>query len=499
MGLFMATRKIAKTQGFGIVRNEDLAVFGVREMEVYATKVNLDRATPDIYDGLKPVQRRSMWASHILGKEFVKTARLVGEIIGRYHPHGDKSVSDAITVMVQSNRPTIIGKGNWGSLIDSAAAMRYTNCCLSYYGRTFFGSQYINKAVTNFIPNYDDTTTEPVTLPALLPNVLMTGAEGIGVGTTTVLPSFTAESLAAVMIRMLKGEKLEVLDFAKALKHYNRDGGSVVNTKENRAGWLEMFKADKARVLFEARLDIDKDNKAIEIDDWPLGLNPLSLTKKLRLLPNVDQAYNSKGATCVRIEMDRGCNYAQFDKLVEQVRKMTRKARSFKINVTQRTPTIVDGVVSISTEYLTLSVPQLLLKWLRQRVDLEKKSLEFRIVKQNEAIAYSELLIYVANNADAIIKVIRSSMDPLKDLMRKFKLSELQGNQILDLQLRRISKLDQSAIEKTLKEQRVVLKQLKLWLSKPREKIILDTQEVLDAIKKDDQFEVAKNREMKVS
>jgi DNA gyrase subunit A len=487
------------SEGFGVVRNESLAIYGVREMEVYATEVNLSRAVPDLIDGLKPVQRRVMWASALLGKDFVKTARLVGSVIGQYHPHGDKSVSDAITVMVQSNQPPLLGEGGWGSLIDPAAAMRYTSCTLSSYGRTFFLPDYINKTVTSFIPNYDETTSEPVTLPALLPNVLMTGAEGIGVGTTTCLPAFTAESLAQVIIRMLRGENLQVVDFAKSLKHYNRYGGQVMNTKVNRQAWMGLFKGDKARVMFEAKLDIDRDQKALEIDDWPTGLNPTKLVSKLRLIKEVDQAYNSKGATRIRVELDRGCNYAQFDKFVERVRKMTQVARSFKVNVTHRVSSVVDGVVSIKTDYLSLSVPQLLVKWLRERVELEKRSLQYRIIKQKEAIAYSELLIYVAQNADQIIKVIRQSMDPQKDLMKKFKLSDLQANQILDLQLRKISKLDQTPIQEKLKEQKLQLKRLSSWLAKPRDKVIEDTQQVLEAIKQDQQFEVRKDREMSIN
>jgi DNA gyrase subunit A len=913
----MATTRKKKTGGalggFGIVRSEDLAAFGTREMQVYADKVNLDRAIPDLVDGLKPVQRRIMWASYNLPRDFVKTARLVGDVIGRYHPHGDVSVSDSITVMIGSNVPPMLGKGNWGSLIDPAAAMRYcfvgstrvmtekgllkfstlakrsriesedhvpfqikvdtkaepavtshfvnsgiqetvqvvtesgystvctpnepfyvltedgfrwkqadalkqgdhiclkrgtqmdvkgshsidpkialflgymvgdgymnlgqntlgfnqvrddtfadfldcaatalpkykdkflisreqprgygkleynqwrlnskaardslaryglvpgdsytqvvpecvfrgssefvsmflqglfesdgsifgkgtpqivldsvsddlldgvslllrsyfgifankvwdrthnrllisgadninrygtsigfrssdkygrlgavnesallgktggggirdcipfsrefgfgsndrtrrtnfrhkfnqglfgskmarllferdyyyervvsvkdageaqvwdltvpgthsfvadgfvvhnTNCTLSQYGRTFFGSQYIVKEVTDFIPNYDDTTVEPVTLPSLFPNVLLTGAEGIGVGkgTATTLPSFTPESVAEVMIRLLKGEKLQPQDFATTLKWNHRYGGHMLNTKPNREAWLQMFKTPKARVLFKGKIEIDRENKAIEIDDWPHDLDPVSLVEKIRVMKekgkgfeHVHRIYNSQGATGVRIEADKGINFAQFDSLVAEVEKRTLVARSFKINVTRRVPVIEDGKVSISTTYEAMSVPQVLVAWLRQRITVEKKSLEYRIVKQNEAIAYSKLLIFVANNADQIIKIIRRSTNPERDLMKAFKFSQLQASQVLDLKLRSISKLDQSKIKEVLAEQVKHLTQLKTWLAKPKAKVIADTQGVLEAIEKDRAFEAAKERKMQVS
>jgi topoisomerase-4 subunit A len=482
----------------GIVRNESLRDFGKREMGVYAEEVNLARAVPDLIDGLKPVQRRIMWAASLLGHDFVKTARLVGDVIGRFHPHGDKSVADAITTIVQSNCATLQGKGNWGSLIDPAAAMRYTNCRLSSYGWSFFDADYINKEVTSFVPNYDDTTHEPVSLPALLPNVLINGGEGIGVGTTTKLPTFTPESLVAVMTRLLKGEKLNSMDFAKTLKYANRYGGRLVNSKENKAAWLELFSGNSASIQFEARLDIDRDAKAIEIDDWPLGLNPVKFIEKVRTFQGVDQAFNHKGATGFRIEMNRSFNYAQFDSLVAKVQKATQVRRAFKINVTHRHSSIEDGVVKFDTKYLSLSVPQLLVAWLKERIALEKRSLEYRIKKQQAAIDYSTLLIFASNNLDHIFKSLRAP-DSKAYLVKHLKLSPEDADKILELKVRQLSKLDQDTIKAKLKEQQAFMKQLRTWLASPKAKVLDDTQAILAAIEKDRKFEIAKDRKMSVA
>jgi len=486
-----------KTDG-KLITEQSLMEYGRFAMGVYAEEVNLNRAVPDLIDGLKPVQRRIAWAASRLGKDFVKTARLVGDVIGRYHPHGDASVEAAIVTMVHQNVPMVAGRGNWGSLIDQAAASRYTNCTLSAYGWTFFDENYIHKEVTRFVPNYDDTTVEPVSLPALMPNVLMNGGEGIGVGTTTKLPTFTPESLIATMKRLLGGETMKAIDFAKALKPTNRYGGKLVSSTENKKAWLELFNSSRCNVAFQAELVIDRDHKAIEIDDWPIGLNPIKFIGKVRLLKEVESAYNHKGATGFRIEMRKDHNYNQFDALVTKIQRMATVRRAFRINVTHRTSTVNDGIVSFDTKFLALSVPQLLVAWLKERLALEKRSLEYRVKKQNEHIAYSELLIFVAKNADAIIKVIRGSMEPQKDLMRKFKLSELQASQILDLQLRRISKLDQTSIHAKLKEQQAMLRQLKAWQAKPRAKVIQDFDLVLDALAKDKKFEAEKSRKMTV-
>jgi len=476
---------------------QSLADFGTKNMGIYAEEVNLGRAVPDLIDGLKPVQRRIMWAAANLGKDFVKTARVVGDCIGRYHPHGDASVSGAITTIVQSNVPTINGKGNWGSLIDPAAAMRYTNLCLSDYGWEFFKPDYIAKAVTSFVPNYDDTTVEPVSLPALLPNVLINGGEGIGVGTTTMLPTFTPESIIGVLERLLKGEKLKPIDYAKALKYNNRYGGHLVKSKENSAAWLQMFTSPRTSVQFEAQLEIDRDHKAIEISDWPEGLNPLKFIEKVRGFPECDQAFNHKGAVGFRIEMRKDHNFEQFDKFVEKVQKATQVRRPFKINVTHRTSQVNDGVVTFDTKYLSLSVPQLINKWLTERLQLEKRSLEYRIGKQEAAIAYSKLLIFAASSLDIIFKALRVD-DSQGYLVKYMKISPEQATQILELRVRQLSKLDTNALKNKLAEQVKELNVLQGYFKKPRPKIIADCANILAAIERDRKFEASKDRKMSV-
>lgn len=488
-------------QGFGVVKGEDLATFGTREMGIYADEVNLARAIPDLIDGLKPVQRRVMWAAHQMPNEFVKTARVTGETMGRYHPHGDGSIDGAIVTMIQANVPLLRGQGNWGSMIDRAAASRYTNLMIGAYGRTLFDPNYIHKSVTAFGPNYDATTVEPVSLPSVFPHVLTTAAQGIGVGAgkTTVFPSFTPESLAEVCIALLNGEKLQPADFARRLKYHNKEGGHPVKTKENAQAWFQMFKTSQAKVKFESKLELDKDNKAIEIDDWPADLDLAKVILKIRELPEVEHSFNSKGATRIRVEMKRDHNYAQFDGLVKKVQKICTTSVAFKINVTHRTVKDDEGTVRFDTEFLSLSVPELIITWLRERLALERRSLEYRIQKQKDMIAYSLLLLWLGKNADAVVKLIRASSKPREDLMRKFSLTELQAQQVLELPLKRISRLDQDEIRLKLKEQREFLDQLGKWLKNPKPKIATDIKLVLEAIKADLAFEANKKRKMKVS
>ena len=496
-----AKAKMGASTGFGVVREEDLATFGSREMGIYADEVNLARAIPDLVDGLIPVQRRIMWAAYQMPNEFVKTARVSGETMGRYHPHGDASIEGAIVTMVQANVPLLRGKGNWGSLVDRAAASRYTNLMIGAYGRTMFDPNYIHKSVTSFGPNYDATTVEPVSLPSIFPHILTAAAQGIGVGKgkTTMFPSFSPESVVDVCTALLKGERLQAADFARRLKYFNRNGGQVVKTKANAVAWFQMFKTSQAKVQFQCRLEIDRDAKIIEIDDWPQDMDPKKILLKIRELPEVEHAAGGKGATRIRIEMGRGYNYAQFDTLVGKVQKICTKSISFKVNATHRTSRVEAGTVRFDTEFLSLSIPELIVTWLKERLHLEKRSLEHRIVKQNEAIAYSKLMIWVHGNSEAIVKIIKTHKEPKAALKQQFKLSDLQVQQIWELQLGRISRIDQGKVKETLEQQIKFLAQLQAWLAKPKPKVASDLQNALVAIQADLKFEAEKKRKMKVT
>jgi len=465
------------------VKHETLRSFGKRSMYTYGMEVNFDRMAADLVDGLKPVQRRVLWAASQQGKLPVKTARVVGDVIGKYHPHGDQSVVGAIETMVHHPTPTMEGHGEWGSLIDSAAAMRYTNTCLSQFGWTFFQPDYIHKEVTSFIPNYDDKDVEPVTLPAQMPFVLMTAAEGIGYGITTDLPSFTPQSLVEVMTRLLSGEKLQAIDFAKTLKYDHKWGGSVVNSKQNKIEWMKMFTGTEAKVQFMANLEVYRDEKRLTINDWPPGLNPEKFVAKVKAMNECAAVDNVRGLM-YEIRMRKDHNFDQFDRFVAKVEAASRVNCSFKLNVTHTTAKVIDGVVHPHTDFLALSVPQLIIAWLKERLALELRSLEYRIRRQNAAIAFSELLIYASTRLDVIFKALRSN-DPDTFLVKNLKITPEQAKQILDLQVRRLSKLDQDDLKRKLKDQKAHLSVLEGWQKKPKAKVKADMAQVMAAIDAD--------------
>ena len=605
------------------ITSESLADFGVRNITAYATEVNLDRAVPELYDGLKPVFRRVAWSAHAFNpKEAVKSAKIVGHCfaagtkvlkregqalvevpiesikvghavltdapcrfandtpyrlvtktfvipqqkllritttlstvdcttdqvfygaddreiqaskllvgdkvkavyhgesilatvlsvdaldglhdvydieveqrhrfyangllshncIGSYHPHGDQACYGAMVTMVNSSVPLLDGIGNWGSLLDPPAAQRYTVCRLSKVGQAVMDSDYL--AVTSMVPNYDDTTTEPVVLPAKLPFLILNGAEGIGVGITCSIPTFTVESVVDVLTRLLSGEKLKTSDLARLLKPKQYYGGRLVNSESNKAQWLQLMKTGQASVEFEAPLEVDEAKKQITVGEWPNGLNPEKFVQKVRAMPETQRCYNSKGSTTFVIECKKAYNMVQFHDFVEKVRKLARAKSNYKFNCTHRVAKTEDGITTYQTQFLKLSVGQFIVQWLKLRIELEKRVINYRIAREQKAIDYSNLLLYASTKLDVIFKALRSS-DAVAYMIRNMDVDETQAKAILELKVRQLSKLDQAEIKQKLAAQKKRMAELQANLKRPKNSVKKEMQSLLTLVKED--------------
>lgn len=479
-------KTVVQKQEDRFITNTNIVEYGNKCIKTYATEVNLDRAVPDIYDGFKPVQRRIVWAMSFQKRgELVKTARVTGNVMGGYHPHGDIAISGAIETMVHQNTSLIQGTGNWGGLLDSAASARYTNCTLSNFGWSCFDPDYV--AVTDCVPNYDGKGKEPVCIPVTLPVVLLNGSDGIGVGITTKLPTFTTESVVEVLTYLFSGNKLSYSYLAKTLKPALKWGGRFVNSKVNREQWLLLMKTGRAQIYYDSRLDVDYDHKKIIISEWPPGLSPDKFIKKVRLLPECARAYNSKGSTTFTIECRREYNAIQFESFVNKVQKMTLVKQNYRMNVTHRTASVVDGVTTFTTEFLSLGVGELIMRWARLRLSLEDKSLAYRISKQNGSISYTKLLIYACNHLSIIFESLKT-LDPASYLTEHLKITKDQANQILELKVRQLSKLDKKCLQDKLEEQLDVLKQLTERRKNPKPALVDAFNKTMQLVLKDRQI-----------
>lgn len=465
------------------IKTESLSDFGIRNISGYATEVNLDRAIPELYDGLKPVLRRALWSMNAFKSgEPVKSAKIAGHCIGSYHPHGDVSVYGAMQTMVHHNVPLLEGIGNWGGLLDPAAAMRYTNAKLSKLGASVFESDYL--AVTDMVPNYDDTTKEPVVLPVRLPFLVLNGADGIGVGITCSIPTFTFESVVEVLTQLFSGKKLTPNDYARILKPKQHWGGYLVKSAANKKAWLELMETGKAKVEFESTLVVDEAKKTITVSEWPSGLSVDKFVQKVRLLPECQRCYNSKGSTTFTIECKKAYNLPQFQAFVEKIQKLTRVNIAYKLNVTHRVSETKDGVTKYNTQFLSLSVADFFLQWCRLRLQLEKKCLEYRMAQQQKLIDYSKLLIFACSKLPVIFKSLKVK-DSAKYLVDNLGITLEQANQILDLKVRTLSKLDQDALKLKLKDQEKSLKVLQTFYKYPKKKVVEELPQFLDLIKVD--------------
>lgn len=464
----------------GSVVDESISSFGNRQMITYATDVNMDRSIPDLFDGLKPVHRRILWAAANVARasgEAVKSLRIIGDTTAKYHVHGDSSVYGSMVTLVQLPYPPLFGEGNWGTLTDPAAAARYTNSKLSNYGATMFDPDYLNKEVTTFVPNYDDKDVEPVTLPVQLPNLLLNGVDtGIGVGVTTRIPAFTLPSVLTVLKALLKGKRLKPKHYAEMLELSFRWGGRMAKSKDNEQAWLDMFGAETGSLKFIADLKVSFDHRTITITGWPPGLNPDKTVQRLQEMPVVDSAdlvSVAHGIPVVVATMKKGYNKPQFDEWVKTVKKLCSIRNSYRINVTERTAKTEDGVTSFDTQFKSLSIPALFERWVELRIDLEKRSLQYRIRKTEAAIAHSKLLIYAVSVLDVIFKALRAK-DTLAFLVKNTKMSEEQAKVILNMKVSSLSKLDDDKQRDTLKQQQKDLETLQAWLGAPAEKIRKD-------------------------
>lgn len=459
-----------------------LLKFTRKAMYRYGAYTNEERALPDFRDGLKPVHRRVIWAlKHLPKGAWLKTARVVGETLGKYHPHGDAPVNGAIDTLINASMPPFKGKGNWGTLLDGPAAMRYTNLRLNKYGETFINPDYLQ--VSKFIPNYENTTDEPVILPALLPNLLLNGTDGIGVGVISRIPPYTLESVLGLMVRILKKEKLEINDYAENLVFNFPWGGRPIKSKENRKAVRQFLKTGEGSIQFESVLKISDDQRKIIFDDFAPRLAVEKITDiKLKELNGVKSVINTtdkKSGDQWQIKLRKGLTTEGRTEVIKKIKRITSSQIDFKVNVTERSK---DGFRT-SVRLFSSNIPELMKLWLDWRVRLEVKCLDYKIQREETDIAKTKLLIHAIDNLDVVFKALKmknvSREDRLKYLAKGLKIKYEQAQEIFALRVEQLSSLERSTLVNTLKEQIVTLGKLQGQRSKPSTKVRKDFERIL--------------------
>ncbi|WRD87187.1 DNA topoisomerase (ATP-hydrolyzing) subunit A [Helicobacter pylori] len=416
----------------------------------YSMSVIIGRALPDARDGLKPVHRRILYAMHELGLTskvaYKKSARIVGDVIGKYHPHGDKAVYDALVRMAQdfSMRLELVdGQGNFGSIDgDNAAAMRYTEARMTKASEEILRD--IDKDTIDFVPNYDDTLKEPDILPSRLPNLLVNGANGIAVGMATSIPPHRIDEIIDALVHVLENPNAGLDEILEFVKGPDFPTGGIIYGK---AGIIEAYKTGRGRVKVRAKVHVEKtkNKEIIVLDEMPFQTNKAKLVEQISDLAREKQI---EGISEVRDESDR--------EGIRVVIELKRDAMSeivlnhlYKLTTMETTFSIILLAI-YNKEPKIFTLLELLRLFLNHRKTIIIRRTIFELEKAKARAHILEGYLIALDNIDEIVRLIKTSQSPeaaKNALMERFTLSEIQSKAILEMRLQRLTGLEREKIK----------------------------------------------------
>ena len=429
--------------------NEQESIFSFSERSYldYAMYVILDRALPHIADGLKPVQRRIVYAMSELGlkstAKFKKSARTIGDVIGKFHPHGDSACYEAMVLMAQSfsyRYPLVDGQGNFGSADDpkSFAAMRYTESRLTTYANTLLSE--LQQGTTNWTPNFDGTLQEPSLLPARLPNVLLNGATGIAVGMATDVPPHNLTEVTNACIHLLDNPTAAIENIMQFIKAPDFSTAAEIITPI--AEIKTMYKTGNG--MIRARATFIKEKDDIVITALPHHVSASKILEQIaaqmqeKKLPTVaDLRDESDHENPTRLIITPRSNRVDVDQLMLHLFATTELEKSFRVNF---------NLIGTNGRPQVKSLVTILNEWLDYRKETVTKRLKFRLEHIVDRLHILDGFLTVFLNIDEVIRIIRHEDDAKKALMKKFKLSERQTEAILEIKLRQLAKLEEIKI-----------------------------------------------------
>ena len=435
----------------------------------YAMSVIVQRALPDARDGLKPVHRRILYAMWSIGlksgAKFRKSATVVGEVLGKYHPHGDVAVYDAMVRLAQDfnmRYPMVWGQGNFGSVDgDSAAAMRYTESKLAKIAEELLLD--IEKKTVDFIPNYDGAHEEPKVLPAKLPNLILNGTSGIAVGMATNIPPHNLGEIVGALLKLIDQPESSIEELMEFIKGPDfPTGGQIFNADDIR----QVYATGKGGIVMRARAEIieDKGNSKIIVTELPFQVNKSDLLthiaelvkdKKLEGIKDLRDESDKDGIR-IMVELKRE---AYPRKILNRLFAITSLQQTFHVNMLA----LVDG---IQPRVLTLKM--VLEEYLKHREEVIKRRTLYELERARDREHILKGLKIALVHLDEIIKTIKKSQDRDEariNLIKKFKLSEPQANAILDMRLHQLTNLDRLRVEQELEEKQKLIKDLEALLA----------------------------------
>ncbi len=429
----------------------------------YAMYVIMDRALPFIGDGFKPVQRRIIYAMSELGlhstTKHKKSARTVGDVLGKYHPHGDSACYEAMVLMAQDfsyRYPLIDGQGNWGSNASPKefAAMRYTEARLSAYADVFLSE--LSMGTVDWAPNFDGTLSEPRMLSARLPNVILNGATGIAVGMATDIPPHNLNEIINACIHLIDKPKSTIEDICRIIKGPDfPTGAEIITSKEE---IKNIYRSGQG--MIRMRASYEYENGDIIITSLPYQVSPARVIeqvalqmreKKLTMVSDIRDLSDQNEP--IRLMIMLRSNRVDKEALISHLFATTELEKSYKINMT---------VIGLNRKPQTLGLLEIIQQWLQFRRQTVTRRLEFRLNKIKERLHILDGLLVAYLNLDEVIRVIRESEEPKPILMQKYDLTDRQAEAVLQIRLRQLAKLEEIKI----KNEKLELEKEKNWIEK---------------------------------
>ena len=413
----------------------------------YSMYVILDRALPFIGDGLKPVQRRIVYAMSELGlsaaAKYKKSARTVGDVLGKFHPHGDSACYEAMVLMAQPfsyRYPLIDGQGNWGSPDDpkSFAAMRYTEAKLTAYSQVLLSE--LGQGTVSWQPNFDGTLNEPQTLPARLPNILLNGGTGIAVGMATDIPPHNLREVAVACIHLIDQPKATVAELCEHVK--GPDFPSDAEIISSPADLQSIYETGNGSIRVRAKWE--KENGNIVLTGLPYQVSGSKVLEQIaaqmnaKKLPWVEDLRDeSDHENPIRLVIVPRSNRVDVERVMLHLCAITDLERTYRVNL---------NMIGLDGRPEVKDLRKLLKEWISFRLDTVRKRLEYRLEKVNKRLHLLDGLLVAFLNLDEVIHIIRTEEDPKAVLMKRFKLTEMQADYILDTKLRQLARLEEMKI-----------------------------------------------------
>lgn len=429
------------------VERQPLADFAEKAYLNYSMYVILDRALPFIGDGLKPVQRRIVYAMSELGlhnaAKYKKSARTVGDVLGKFHPHGDSACYEAMVLMAQPfsyRYPLVDGQGNWGSTDDpkSFAAMRYTESRLAPYAQSLLSE--LGQGTTDWQPNFDGTLQEPINLPARLPNILLNGGSGIAVGMATDIPSHNVCEVVDACVHLLEHPKATVAELCEIVQA--PDFATEAEIITPREQLIDMYESGSGSVRQRAIYTKEEGNIVVHALPYQGSgskvLEQIATQMQAKKLPMVaDLRDESDQDNPVRLVIVPRSNRVDIESLMGHLFATTDLEKSYRVNM---------NMIGLDGRPHVYDLRQCLKEWLKFRIETTRRRLQFRFDKVQDRLHILEGLLAAYLNIDEVIEIIRNQDKPKSALMARFELSERQAEAILELKLRHLAKLEEMKI-----------------------------------------------------